>query len=50
MITNPFVRLEAYGQSSLDRHVHVGHAECLEHNMRHVFKGSHGVEQDDKRA
>ena len=33
-ITNPVVRLEAYGQTSLDRHVHVGHAECLENEMQ----------------
>ena len=54
-ITNPVVGLEAYGQTSLDRHVHVGHAECLEHEMRHVLQDGHGVhqcdwQQDDKRT
>ena len=54
-ITNPVVRFEAYGQTSLDRHVHVGHAECLEHEMRHVLRDSDEVhkcdrEQDVKRT
>ena len=47
-ITNPVVRLEAYGETSLDRHLHVGHAECLEHEMRHVPQDSHEVHKCDR--
>ena len=31
------LRHEAYGQTSLDRHVQVGHAECHEHGLLHAL-------------
>ena len=39
----PQARVRCTPRLGLDRHVHVGHAECLEHEMRHVLQDGQGV-------